>query len=101
MRDIIYRCDSIEAEAALRYGLVNDVADTACLLEQAVSMARSLARYPQTAFRNTKRLVNQTMIDKLEKSSAGSKQVHRAAFAAREAQPHFRTILKQKYGHAG
>lgn len=101
MRDIIYRCEPISAMQAHQYGLINDVVDNPLLLDSAIATARSLARYPLAAFRNTKKIVNQTLIEKLEKSAADSKLVHRASFAAKDAQKHFRKILKEKYERVG
>ncbi|NRR33506.1 enoyl-CoA hydratase/isomerase family protein [Oxalobacteraceae bacterium] len=100
MRDIIYRCEPMTAAQALDHGLINHIAEPAQLLEDALKMARALASYPQVAFRSTKRVVNRSMIARLDSSSADSKQVHRAAFGARDAQRHFQNILKDKYAKA-
>lgn len=100
MRNIIYRADSISAEAALQSQLVNDIADDATVLTAAIERAQILAAYPRAAFRSTKLAVNRTLIDKLTESAAESKQVHRAAFLARDAQKHFQNILGEKYSAA-
>ncbi len=97
MRDIIYRCEPLPATRALDYGLIDQIAPPSDLLSEALARARMLASYPQVAFRSTKKVVNHSMIERLRQSCADSKQVHRAAFAARDAQRHFQTILKEKY----
>ena len=97
MRDVIYRCEKITAQRALQYALVNDIAGDASLIDSAIKAARMLAGYPQVAFQNTKRVVNARLLERLIESAAGSKDVHRAAFTARDAQRHFQSILKEKY----
>lgn len=97
MRDIIYRCEKIDAEQASAIGLINEIADASTLVEKAIQSAKTLAAYPQVAFRATKQKVNGRLLNKLIESSAASKEVHRAAFSARDAQKHFQTVLKAKY----
>lgn len=97
MREIIYRADAISAQQAWQNHLVNDLADSSSVLAEAIARAEVLAGYPQAAFRSTKLAVNRSLIDALTGSAAESKQVHRAAFLARDAQKHFQNILGEKY----
>jgi enoyl-CoA hydratase len=54
---LIYRGLTLGAEEALRYGLVDAVADPDRLLDEAIAVAESLAAVPFDAFHLTKRLL--------------------------------------------
>ena len=97
MRDIVYGCESINGERALKIGLVNQVVHESALLSMSVSAASRLSLYPKTAFRATKEVINMVMLERLCVSALSTKKVHRAAFAAGDAQRHFQNILKEKY----
>jgi carboxymethylproline synthase len=97
MKEIVFSCDFIGHEEALRYRLVNQVSEKQKLIDQAILMAKKLANYPQIAFENTKKTINKSLLEKLYFTAEESKKVHRAAFAARSAQSHFKKILGKKY----
>ncbi len=96
MRDIIYRGERISADQALHHGLVNDVADDSSLLESAIVAAIALAAYPQAAFRNTKKVVNNGFLDKLIGSSEMCKQVHKTTFHERGISLPFQKMLRER-----
>jgi carboxymethylproline synthase len=92
-RQIIYACDSIDAERALSCGIVDELAPSGGALPQAVKVAKKLGDYPDVAFRATKRAVVADLLQTLYQSAEESKKVHRAAFAARAMQAHYHRIL--------
>lgn len=97
MREIVFKCEELDAEDSLRLGLLNEVAPQADLQERAIAKALEFASYPQTAFQRTKEVMNKKFIGVLNAAREESKQVHRLSFAARGAQQHFSKILGRKY----
>jgi carboxymethylproline synthase len=97
MKDIIYACEPIGPEKALSLQLVKEVTSPTLLVSRAIEIANMLTEYPVTSFINTKKTISDGVTRVLQDSSTTSKNVHRAAFAARSAQKHFSTILKEKY----
>ncbi len=99
MRAIIVGCEPIDATAALRYDLVNEVVPAETLMTRAVAVAQLFAAYPAVSFRSTKA----AMVDSLQKAlyaaSDRSKQTHRSAFRAKSALNHFDNILGEKNKH--
>lgn len=57
-RELIYSGDMIDAETALRYGLVNKVVPLADLMNEATALAQKLAAKPPIAIRQAKAAVN-------------------------------------------
>lgn len=57
-RELIYTGDMIDAETALRYGLVNRVVPVAACLDEAKTLARTLAGKPPVAIRQAKAAIN-------------------------------------------
>jgi carboxymethylproline synthase len=92
-RQIIFECEGIDAARALHYGLVDEVVPQAELMARALSVAEKMGNYPEVAFRNTKKSVVENLRQVLCRTAEESKQVHRAAFAARAMQTHFQRIL--------
>ena len=97
MKKIVFECEEISAERCHEYHIVNQVTSGECLLETALSQAGLLAEYPKSAFINTKKFMNKSFIEALEKIREESKFVHKNAFTARDAQKHFQKVLGQKY----
>jgi len=54
LQSLVYRGVTLEADAALQYGLVDAVVDPGRLLDEAIGMARSFAALPPAAFAMTK-----------------------------------------------
>jgi carboxymethylproline synthase len=97
MREIIFKCEEINPKDALRLGIINEIVPQAELQKSAVAKALEFASYPQTAFQRTKEAMNKKFISVLNAAREDSKQVHRLAFAARDAQKHFSKVLGSKY----
>ncbi|WP_413735076.1 enoyl-CoA hydratase/isomerase family protein [Sodalis sp. RH21] len=97
MRDIIYQCDELDAQRCLDLRLVNQITDRKDLVSSALAQASQLAGYPVSAFSSTKRAVNAPFIMALNHSRDESKAVHKKAFAARDAQRHFKKVLGENY----
>jgi enoyl-CoA hydratase len=57
-RELIYSGDTIDAETALRYGLVNKVVPLADLMTEAKALAQKLASKPPIAIRQAKAAIN-------------------------------------------
>ena len=57
-RELIYTGDMIDAETALRHGLVNRVVPVAACLDEAKTLARTLAGKPPVAIRQAKAAIN-------------------------------------------
>lgn len=57
-RELIYTGDMIDAETAQRYGLVNRVVPVAACLDEAKTLARTLAGKPPVAIRQAKAAIN-------------------------------------------
>lgn len=57
-RELIYTGDMIDAETARRYGLVNRVVPVATCLDEAKTLARTLAGKPPVAIRQAKAAIN-------------------------------------------
>ena len=62
---LIYRGLTLPADDALRYGLVDAVADPDRLLDEAVAVADNLAAVPFEAFHLTKRLLREPAIRRM------------------------------------
>ncbi|MBB5503128.1 enoyl-CoA hydratase/isomerase family protein [Paraburkholderia sp. MM5384-R2] len=99
MQEIVFACDSIPAEKAARYGIINELVDADCLLEQAISRANALAEYPEIPYRATKHTIVSSMEEVLMRSAQSSKEVHRAAFSSRSPHAHFDRILRNSHHH--
>lgn len=63
---IILACEKINAEEALRIGLVDKLCENAELEEQAVSMARKIAEKPPVAVKFAKKAINLAMESSLQ-----------------------------------
>jgi carboxymethylproline synthase len=97
MKEIIMDGEPIAIEEAKSYGLVNQVAQSENLLEEAVSIARKFSTYPNVAFSKTKKVANQKFLEDLDQVADLTKEAHRESFKAKAAQPHFKNILGSKY----
>lgn len=82
MQEIIYQRESLEAARCKDYRLVNQIVDSAVLLDAVIIQANIMASYPVSAFINTKRAVNESFSHLLEQTRTISKSVHKAAFQA-------------------
>jgi len=92
-RQIVLTAQTIGAAKALEYGIANEIVALPILIERALALAAEMASYPEVAFRNTKRSLVAPLIKTLLETAEESKRVHRAAFAARAMQTHFRRVL--------
>ncbi|MBH2547971.1 enoyl-CoA hydratase/isomerase family protein [Serratia marcescens] len=97
MKKIVLECEELSADTCYEYNIVNQIIPRKHLLEIALNQANLLANYPKAAFFNTKKFMNKAFIEVLEKTRKESKEVHKNAFSARDAQKHFKKVLGQKY----
>jgi carboxymethylproline synthase len=89
MREILYRREDIDAPEALRFGLVNGIVEPSAMLTRAVEAARSLAAYPEVAFRKTKKIANRLLLDKLISAAPTAREAHRLVFSAQSLSDFF------------
>ncbi|SLM64940.1 MULTISPECIES: enoyl-CoA hydratase/isomerase family protein [Dickeya] len=97
MKDIIFKCQELDENFCLSHHIVNEKVEPHQLLERAFAQAKELAAYPYAALSKTKQSTNRSFLELLEKTRIESKEVHKAAFGARDAQKHFHHILGNKY----
>ncbi|EQB99267.1 carbapenem biosynthesis protein CpmB [Photorhabdus temperata subsp. temperata M1021] len=97
MRKIVFECEELSSEVCVKYNIANQVTDKEILLETAIELANSLAKYPKTAYSNTKKFMNKKFIEILEESRKESKLVHKNSFGSRDSQHHFKKVLGEKY----
>ncbi|BBU26767.1 enoyl-CoA hydratase [Burkholderia sp. THE68] len=93
MQEIVFACESIDAEKAMTYGIVNRLSTPEQLLRDAIARAEEMASYPQVPYRATKQIIVQSMREVLLQSADASKRVHKAAFSARSPHAHFARVL--------
>ncbi|MGM3190989.1 enoyl-CoA hydratase/isomerase family protein [Dickeya dadantii subsp. dieffenbachiae] len=97
MKDIIFKCQELDEDFCLSHHIVNEKIESTLLLERAFTLAKEFAAYPYAALSKTKQSTNRRFLELLEKTRIESKEVHKAAFGARDAQKHFHNILGKKY----
>jgi 2-(1,2-epoxy-1,2-dihydrophenyl)acetyl-CoA isomerase len=64
--ELMYSADKLEAEEALRLGLINKVVQADKLMDEAMDLAKKLSQGPTKAFGLTKRAVNRAVFPDLE-----------------------------------
>jgi carboxymethylproline synthase len=94
MQDIVLRCDPINADTSLEYGLIHEKVSGASLIEAAIKRAALLSQYPKIPFSNTKRVMNKPFIEGLLDIANASKSAHAESFKAKTSQAHMKRILK-------
>ncbi|SFN75345.1 carboxymethylproline synthase [Xenorhabdus japonica] len=97
MRKIVFECEELSSELCVKYNIANQITNKEILLEAAIERANSLAKYPKTAYSNTKKFMNKRFIDILEENRKESKLVHKNSFSSRDSQRHFKKVLGEKY----
>ncbi|KAB7894856.1 enoyl-CoA hydratase/isomerase family protein [Rouxiella sp. S1S-2] len=97
MRKIIFECKDLSAEVCLQYNIVDKLTSEQELLNEAFSVAKKISEYPKVAFSNTKSHMNNNFICALKDAEKTSKLVHQRSFGAKDAQKHFKEILRDKY----
>jgi len=63
---IILRDETLDAQAALDLGVVDEVVEAERLVDRAVEVARKMGAFPMESFRYTKELLNQSFLGELE-----------------------------------
>ena len=92
--DILYRCETLQADWAEQNGLLGEVVTSSELIEKAISRAEILASYPEVTYRRTKEAVNRPFIEGLRAVAQMAKQVHVAGFSSQAGEEHIRRVLK-------
>lgn len=90
---LIYGCELLSGEEALKKHLVEEVVQTAELQQRAIERAEQFACYPTVPFSATKRSINAPFIEKLRESRRDLAKAHIESFAARSSERHMNNIL--------
>jgi enoyl-CoA hydratase len=85
LQALIYRGLTLNAEEALRYGLVDAVTDADRLVDEAVAVAGSLAAMPYQAFHLTKRLLRESALRRM-REGGGIDAIVQDGWAGEEVQ---------------
>ena len=89
----------MDADEALRLGVLHEVVGERDVLERATAVARELGAKPQTAMRLIKRRFFEVLEPGLEDAVAAAKKYHRASFASGEMHASTRAFLDARGGH--
>jgi carboxymethylproline synthase len=93
MLHLVVGCEKLDADAARRTGLVDQVCSHAELQRTALERLRTLCAYPQLAYRLTKELHNRRAARDLESVCEEAAHIHGQSYFSGQADRHFSTIL--------
>ena len=88
----------MDAEEALRLGVLHEIVDQDCVLDRATTVARELGAKPQTAMKLVKRRFFEVLELGLEDAVAAAKKYHRASFKSGEMHTSTRAFLDARGG---
>lgn len=88
----------MDAEEALRLGVLHEVVGQHDVLDRATAIARELGAKPQTAMRLIKRRIFEVLEPGLEDAVAAARKYHRAAFSSGEMRASTRAFLEARGG---
>ena len=88
----------MDAEEALRLGVLHEIAEQSCVLDRAVSVARNLGAKPKTAMKLIKRRFFEVLEPGLEDAVAAAKKYHRASFGSGEMHASTQAFLDARGG---
>ncbi len=91
----------MDAEEALRLGVLHEVVDRAEVLDRAVDLAQELGAKPRTAMALIKRRFFEVLEPGLDDAIAAAKRHHRASFASGEMHQSTRAFLEARGGRKG
>ena len=95
-RELIYSGDMIDAETALRYGLVNKVVPLADLMSEAKVLAHKLAAKPPVAIRQAKAAINTGIDLDLENGCRFENEAFALTFATADKVEGMKAFLQKR-----
>ena len=95
-RELIYSGDMIDAETALRYGLVNKVVPLADLMSEAKALAHKLAAKPPVAIRQAKAAINTGIDLDLENGCRFENEAFALTFATADKVEGMKAFLQKR-----
>ena len=95
-RELIYSGDMIDAETALRYGLVNKVVSVADLMSEAKALAHKLAAKPPVAIRQAKTAINTGIDLDLENGCRFENEAFALTFATADKVEGMKAFLEKR-----
>ena len=95
-RELIYSGDMIDAETALRYGLVNKVVPVADLMSEAKALAHKLAVKPPVAIRQAKTAINTGIDLDLENGCRFENEAFALTFATADKVEGMKAFLEKR-----
>jgi len=95
-RELIYSGDMIDAETALRYGLVNKVVPLADLMSEAKALAHKLAAKPPVAIQQAKAAINAGIDMDLENGCRFENEVFALTFATADKVEGMKAFLEKR-----
>lgn len=101
MLHLVFGCEKLEAEAARRTGLVDQIAPHDELQRTALERLRTLCAYPQLAYRLTKQLHNRRAAQDLDAVCEDAARIHGQSYFSGQADRHFAAILGKNGGANG
>lgn len=91
----------MDADEALRLGVLHEIVEKTEVLDRAVAVARELGAKPRTAMRLIKRRFWEVLEPGLEDAVAAAKRYHRESFASGEMHASTRAFLDARGGRKG
>ncbi|MEW6296929.1 MAG: enoyl-CoA hydratase-related protein [Thermodesulfobacteriota bacterium] len=95
-RELIYSGDMIDAETALRYGLVNKVVPSADLMAEATALANKLAAKPPIAIRQAKTAINAGVDMDLDNGCRFENEAFALTFATEDKAEGMKAFLEKR-----
>ncbi|MGH7962393.1 MAG: enoyl-CoA hydratase-related protein [Candidatus Binatia bacterium] len=95
-RELIYSGDTIDAETALRYGLVNKVVPLADLMTEATALAQKLAAKPPVAIQQAKTAINAGIDMDLENGCRFENETFALTFATEDKMEGMKAFLEKR-----
>ena len=95
MQTMVFGCEKMFADEALKKGLLSKIVPQKDLLSEAFILAEKFGSYLSTPVRETKHTINKTFIEELDLVCNLAKSAHRKTFATGKAQQKMRDIIKQ------
>lgn len=95
-KELIFTCDMIKADEALRIGLVNKVTAEDELMDQAIDMATKIARNAQVAVRNAKEAINRGMQTDIDTAMLIEEGLFSLCFATEDQKEGMEAFLEKR-----
>lgn len=93
LADFILSAATYETDAALDHGWIDEIAEPADLLEDALAVARELAELSPAAFAQTKRQIRAEVSERMERSGAATDKIVTDIWCAPETQARIRDYI--------